>query len=593
MNKRGGIILEEANENMRDERNVMVLFLSDFKLEDANENKQSESGEKRPAVYRLKESKPYAITRKNGDKDEEIKPLCIQTNEAPIKDVLYNLNGRPLDAVFYLESKAVKGVKKDKKNNKEIAQESIKIVDSKEDTEPQEYDNAIELFLGKRLPSINEDKLLKGILKKPLSRDIFYGVEFNEFESDTSKECIEVTLALEKKIREYMENEIGSDGRRLSMKNCNLYVDITGGMRTANMAISAAAQLLQYDGAHLQRMVYSDFNFQKVFDVQPINDLYKLVAGVYAFTNYGRSEALNDYFGDETYEPLHSLRKTMDEFSDAVQLCQEGLFEIKLRKLIEQLEKFPDDANTSAKVKLFRRMIPNMLSEYSSLVSKNEHGHIETNRIEIIRWCVKNKLLQQAITFCTEWLPEYLIDHGVVYIDDPYVQRWIKDNKYRGGISYKKFFLMRCVTSTGKRGFYAKDIYDKKNDYVVSDISPQDIFKAFNKEINKDEYKFVDKDQSGNAAKLVEVLLNCGILKSNLTDEDTKDAIYYIKEYTYIRAKLRNKVNHADPTENDPDDEMTVDKVSGILMEYLDNLVLLKNKPVPKFTGLWAKKSYK
>ena len=117
----GGIILEETNENMRDERNVMVLFLSNFQLDDINKDKPSDSEGVLPRVFMLKESKPYTITRKNGDKDEEITPSCIQTNEAPIKDVLYNLNGKPLDAVFYLESKAVKGVKKDK-NNKENGQ---------------------------------------------------------------------------------------------------------------------------------------------------------------------------------------------------------------------------------------------------------------------------------------------------------------------------------------------------------------------------------------------------------------------------------------------------------------------------------------
>ena len=216
---------------------------------------------------------------------------CIQTNEAPIKDVLLTLNGQPLDAVFCLVS--------DKVGGRATGSDNVTVWKGKNSDDSKSYTSEMNFFLEERLPSINKDPKLENVLREPLTPDIFKEVKFHEYKDDPSEESIHATIELESAIQKYMEHETDKNGNALSMGNCHIYADITGGKRTANMAISAALQLLQYDGAKLHRVVYSDFDRDRtakknetkpvhpVSNVQPINDLYKLVAGVYAFTRYG------------------------------------------------------------------------------------------------------------------------------------------------------------------------------------------------------------------------------------------------------------------------------------------------------------------
>lgn len=474
----------EGNQTNRDERNIMILFLSNFNFLSYNVDKLDENGHKllndngEPEQDTRKYLPPagrYRMDRLIEAGNENPWVECIQTNEAPIKDVLLTLNGQPLDAVFCLVS--------DKVGGRATGSDNVTVWKGKNSDDSKSYTSEMNFFLEERLPSINKDPKLENVLREPLTPDIFKEVKFHEYKDDPSEESIHATIELESAIQKYMEHETDKNGNALSMGNCHIYADITGGKRTANMAISAALQLLQYDGAKLHRVVYSDFDRDRtakknetkpvhpVSNVQPINDLYKLVAGVYAFTRYGRSEAFEDYFKGENYTPLVLLRKAMDKFSEAVQLCQEGLFEDALQELMNQLSVFLEATekapNKSAKVELFKRMVPNLKAVYSDLLVKDEHGlpikdaqdHYVTDRIEIIRWCVKNKLLQQAVTFCTEWLPEYLINHGVVYTDEVPLQRYlikaVKDNKQdRYG---KKQFLMKCITAE----FPLDSVYEK------------------------------------------------------------------------------------------------------------------------------------
>ena len=357
----------------RDKRNIMILFLSNFNFLSYKVDKLDENGHKilkadgKPEQYTRKYLPPagrYRMDTLSEAGNEAPWVECIQTNEAPIKDVLLTLNGQPLDAVFCLVS--------DKVGGRATGSDNVTVWEGKNSTASKSYTSEMNFFLEERLPSINKDPKLQDVLREPLTPDIFRKVKFHEYKDDPSEESIHATVELESAIQKYMEHETDKNGNALSMENCYIYADITGGKRTANMAISAALQLLQYGGAKLQRVVYSDFDRDRkakenetkpvhpVSNVQPINDLYKLVAGVYAFTRYGRSEAFEDYFKGETYPPLVSLRKTMDKFSEAVQLCQEGLFESALQDLMKQLSVFleePESApNTSAKVKLFKNI---------------------------------------------------------------------------------------------------------------------------------------------------------------------------------------------------------------------------------------------
>ena len=129
----------EENHANRDERNIMILFLSNFLFDDLNRDKFSEDKKKLPPKNVRKKAENYRITRQKNGREEVITPACIQTNEAPIKDILFNLDGRPLDAVFCFVSEKVGG-------RGTFEDDKLEVWDSADANEPQKYNNHIELF---------------------------------------------------------------------------------------------------------------------------------------------------------------------------------------------------------------------------------------------------------------------------------------------------------------------------------------------------------------------------------------------------------------------------------------------------------------
>lgn len=635
------------------ERNIMILFLSNLHGQWKNPSRKT------ILEWNTKEN-GYTICVPE-------KPLCKETNEAPLADAMAFL-GKPLDAIFYFSTKQVgmyplpEGATSEKR---------ITILFPPDFKAHEEYDSEAHFFWTECAPKVLGENFTE--------KTKLFPVPFDESAPDPVQSTILSVKAMEDAIRDYLRAEGVLEQGEKPLAHCHLYVDVTGGIRTANMAMSAVMQLLVYQDAKLERVMYSDFQELKVSNVQPIHDLYKLVAGVYAFTQYGRSEALKEYFGDEPYTPLKALRKAMDDFSEAVQLCQEGLFEKALESLMRELDNFSSKANAasnpSAKVQLFMNMVPNLRAVYDKLAKVHE-GRYATNRLAIIRWCVDNRLLQQAVTFCTEWLPEYLINHGVVYVEDAGIQEALKKHATKKDPVGKEYFLRQFLNDEGAK---IDQLHSKSHTNVISrlladrntmeyddDPALQGFVRAFKeflgsirkdlpaikegkptknmrlkavfddlvqpadgkpgmheknvKESNvlhklvvwvkdldkwyrgdlfglpqdvydKKKEHFIKDDQSGNAARRAQAMLDVGFLKTSLTERDEKDAVYYIKEYTYIRTKLRNKICHADDTVSSPSApdgvKMEVKSIAVYLNGYLDKLDALKDKPKPHFKGLW------
>lgn len=571
------------------ERNIMILFLSTFIFSRYNKDKLDKNGnkifdakgqpeqEKRQCLLPPGRYKMEALSAA-GDDNPWVE--CIQTNEAPIKDVLLTLKGKPLDAIFCLVSDKVGGRMKESGD--------VTVWKSKNSDECETFTNEMKLFFEKRLPSINKDPKLKGILKKPLTADIFKEVEFHESADDPSAESIRVATVLEDAIKDYMTEE-NEKGTALSIKDCHIYADITGGKRTANMAISAALQLLQYDGAHLERVVYSDYdrdrpvkeNEQKpvhpVSNVQPINDLYKLVAGVDAFKKYGSSGTLNEYFEDvkKDSKSLRKLLSAMNDFSESVLLCQTTTIKNNLKRLMNKLHEFEKGANAKhpEKVRLFVRMINDLQTVYSPMLP-DRNG--EPDEIEIIQWCIDNSLIQQALTLCTEWLPEYLINHGAAYTDSLEVQEQCLEMKNSDHNSNKK------ADPTGRKYYIMKFLghaQKSKTELEMQPPYPQKATKMILRDIES-RASLWQGNSSKNAVGCSRTQMKLGRLESDLSEEE---ALEFIRGYAYIRGDLRNKINHADKDAT----EMHLHDVRKEIDAYLMLLRRIRNhKHIP--VGIWA-----
>ena len=650
----------EGKTENRNERNIMILFLSNLHYQNYMKNNDGS----RKVV---EDAYSYYMIRRSEPGEEIIS--CVETNEAPLKDVLATLGeNNPLHAVFYFATKKVR------------AEQSLPYRPAKEGAMNVDCFSEADFFWKGRVQDLIGESFAK--------ETKLIQIDFDEDNEDPVGGSISAVTTLENKIREYLREQNVLRKGEFPLKNCNLYVDITGGMRTANMVMSAAMQLLRYEGAALKRVVYSDFDrfrptkegekqpIHPVSNVQPINDMYQLVAGVDAFTKYGSSAALNEYFADVInnevgYQPLKKMLFVMDKFSASVLLCQTNLIKKNLAKLMRRLYKFMKEKSSDrpAKVELFARMTNELVHRYSKMLPDMAK---EPDEIEIIQWCVDNSLIQQALTLCTEWLPEYLVNHGAVYTEDQSIQHYCQTKSGRDGDAVgKKHFLMDFCTQKnpeikkitdwpitencyaiveGKapvqddKGYVQKfaqrlrdviaaipremhslragkrannpdlaKIMDKirqsNNKIASNDLSKEILLKRLKSWKRKDytqvfgqedpplRYIFAepDKEKADESAKIrwddrvsrtaVAVsrnMLACGMMCSDVSKEE---ALEYIRGYTYIRADLRNKFNHAKG-------DAALQKVQKDIDEYLKLLRKIRDRK-HIYSGLWAEDASK
>ena len=454
------------------ERNIMILFLS---------NLHGDWVKKANNIYGWTSKKsPYVIYNQ---KTVE----CRETNEAPLKDILEFLKTdevehRYLDAVFCFATNRVRNCDKDGNQQRAITIKKVKNKDEQDELDGMEWTSASdeEFFWEKRAQIITglifrKAEKIEDIKEVPENTVWRISVPFNEVEGGPVNSAIKAVTEMETAIKAYLKHE------GVPITKCNIYADTTGGFRPANMAMSAVMQLLGYQEAKLRRVVYSDG--KRVSNVQPIDDMYRLVAGVDAFTKYGSSAALDEYFADVKKDcpPLRELLDAMNAFSESVLLCQPNDIVENLKKLVPKLENFKknlgEEQNPPTKVALFERMIDELKEIYMLMYAKEKPDGTEreADRLEIIQWCIDNSLLQQAVTFCTEWLPEYLVDWGAVYSDDKAVQQYCAKElaDYR---TWKKNLLMQfCTQKVYKPDKEGKSSLDRITDIAAGKEVPRKI----------------------------------------------------------------------------------------------------------------------
>ncbi len=449
------------------ERNIMIMFLSNLHYFNYKKNDDGSQTVNDDAHYMIHHAEP-------GEKIIS----CVETNEAPLKDVLATLgDSNPLHAVFYFATKKVR------------AKKTLIYSPTIDGQEYVHCSSEADFFWRGRVREITKEEHAFTESTKLIP------IDFNEDNEDPVGVAISAVTTLEKKIKEYLRDQNVLSEGEFPLKNCKLYVDITGGMRTANMVMSAAMQLLGYEGAELMRVVYSDFDRDRppkkegekpihpVSNVQPINDMYQLVAGVDAFKKYGSSAALSEYFKDiiddnNGHEPLKKLLSAMNNFSESVLLCQTNTIRANVKELMDALHVFVQDENPDrpAKVELLAQMTEELERVYSPMFP--DMGG-EPDDIEIIQWCVNNSLIQQALTLCTEWLPAYLEDHGAVYTDIADIQCYCMGNKdQKDDTLGKKYFLMNFLTAKQSEKTIHTYAIRRATQYVMTNVIPARVAKS-------------------------------------------------------------------------------------------------------------------
>lgn len=235
--------------------------------------------------------------------------------------------------------------------------------------------------------------------KKFLPDANYFIFDYDEYGNDNDN--LKSIAKMAKYIQEYVASVDGHD--------VTLHVDLTGGMRHVNMMMLELTRLLQYSGLHVDNVLYSNYdrdpnkpNF--VEEVQNVYDLFQLIAGVEEFVNFGSVKALVPYYaGRKLSEPLKKLYNSMGNFAEAIKLCHYGQFREAIQNLHDAVNDFVKHEPENVEDILMSRLIGRIRDDYHDLIAVRDKDDLR-----IIRWCLQNDYLQQALTLYTERIPEYL-----------------------------------------------------------------------------------------------------------------------------------------------------------------------------------------
>ena len=210
----------------------------------------------------------------------------------------------------------------------------------------------------------------------------------------------------------------------------------------------------------------------------------ELLSAMNEFIYYGRAKALADYFdkrftkrkeSDEKYDPVifQDIKKCINKLqkiADDMQLCRteqiiDNFYESE--SIRDVLNKFKDTyANEKdPDSKIFLSVIENIRSEYNDIYD-NPNPNKFLNLPKIIKWCIDKDYIQQALTLCSERLPQYFIESGILCISDKLrdcIQENISDNT-----NAEKYELSYYMISTFFNSIYREWILYIKVEEILS-----------------------------------------------------------------------------------------------------------------------------
>ena len=228
-----------------------------------------------------------------------------------------------------------------------------------------------------------------------------------------------------------------------------MHADMTGGFRHASMMMLSIMQLLKYSGIEIGEVLYSDMNQKRVYQATSIHRMFDLISGADEFVNYGSVKGIYQYFEELPVEnrskELKELLEAMKYFSDAIHICRTSVIIKELEKMNHKIENYrtavqKDYENRNLQEKVFFKIMDVIKREYGGLI---EHKSRMDTRMDIIQWCMKKDLWQQAITLATEWIPEYIVENRICYTENANVLTECEQEGKKCGEGSAQYFLAK------------------------------------------------------------------------------------------------------------------------------------------------------
>lgn len=297
----------------------------------------------------------------------------------------------------------------------------------------------------------------KMCMKDILSEDAWRIIPEPHLGEDNVSLAMNRTLSYTLRIAGQIQDDIDAMRRENPDVKIVLHADCTGGPRHAIMMLINIIRLLQYNDVEIGSLFYSNWiSSKRAGKIEQINDVYRfynLIAGAEEFVNFGSVKDLQGYFQNRNISAeLDDLLLAMGEFADEVKLCRRWRFVDAidhLRKAIKTFEgKWENvehrldtviESNDDVRLNdmLMFQLLPQIHKDYSDLLREHDP-------LSLIKWCLNQGLLQQALTLYTESIPYYLF-HFMAMTENEDRRAFLEKQYKEHGKEYTKgfYFLNR------------------------------------------------------------------------------------------------------------------------------------------------------
>lgn len=179
-----------------------------------------------------------------------------------------------------------------------------------------------------------------------------------------------------------------------------IFLETTGGFRNAIMQLLLISRVLSYKGVRTAGAVYSNLSAKRIEDCSHLIDLFDLVNGMQELSSFGSVRTLRDYYSKQPEQSMdskiHALLSAMEALSEDIMLCRTSRIDDRIQRVNAAL----NTAETCSEP-LMRALLP---------VFREKFGQSLTTP-SLIRWCVENDMIPQALTIYKERIPAYLIQN--------------------------------------------------------------------------------------------------------------------------------------------------------------------------------------
>ena len=178
-----------------------------------------------------------------------------------------------------------------------------------------------------------------------------------------------------------------------------VYLDTTGGFRSVVYSLVYLFRYFEYMNIRIDKAIYSSLKGTqgRIEDIKNTFRMFDLINGAHEFTTSGNPQTLINFFRSSTNPKIALLLDCMTDFYNAMCLCRLNNISSIVKKLNKTLNDLMHDTPKDFDETLFINLIP--------AINEKFYSSGKFTYLSLIKWCLSNNLLQQAITIYVEKIP--------------------------------------------------------------------------------------------------------------------------------------------------------------------------------------------